>query len=85
MLLCGLNTLIQSLELQVAKLRSPLARPRQRDSPATIFHLLKQSIRLVLRVFQICGADDEGGEVEHYEGEFRVDVVLDVVLPRIGG
>lgn len=79
------NASKQRVELQILDLRFPLARTRQRDSPTAVFHLFKQCSGLVLCVVYVGRANDEGGEVEHDEGKLRVDVVLDVVLPGVGG
>jgi hypothetical protein len=33
----------------------------------------------------VCGADDESGKIEHYEGVLGVEEVLNVVLPGVSG
>jgi len=80
-----LHALEKNLRLQMLNLRLPFARARKQYPPSPIIHLREKDFRLVFCVGKVCGTDDKGRQVEHDPWVLGVDVVLDVILPGVGG
>jgi hypothetical protein len=75
----------QHIQLQILNIELPLAWFRKRYPPASVFHLFQKYCGLVRRVFHVRGANGECCKVKHNPRELGIDVMLDVVLPGVGG
>jgi hypothetical protein len=79
------NTVEQLIQPQLLDVASPFMHSWQRDPSPSILHPFKYGSHLAFTVLLVCGADDESGKIEHYEGVLGVEEVLNIVLPGVSG